>query len=418
MLKDENKINYSLSKIIGFGSRDNHSMSVNKLTGIIAYITGPYIIFYDTKKDKQVTFIINKNNKTFSCLSFNTSGSHIICAEGNSKNTEIQLYEIDSSDNTALRSTIKGHKYGIEKVKFLKNDKYAISIGDREDKTINIWNLATSDNIFSAKYSRPIIAFDICDSYLAFGGEQFLKIWTFGEPITGDTNNGSFLVNKYNIETGKLKDKIFSSAAIWEKKILLLTSDGHLAEMKYETKQISRWMHLKSDKGLAICVFDQTLVCGCSDGVVRVFKADTLDYVITLHRPPPLGKANIDSSSKKINISVTHDEKFADVISLVYNYNAEKLVALYSDKTFFIWDLKKSEKLYVYRFSTYHSGTINCMDIQTTADDVLRIATCSDDRTVKFWNLKLEDFPGVNINKGKSAVNPFRTSEVKSHCLL
>jgi WD40 repeat protein len=151
---------------------------------------------------------------------------------------------------------------------------------------------------------------------------------------------------------------------------------------------------------LTICVYDQSLVCGCSDGVIRVFKADTFEYVITLHRPPPLGKANIDSSSKKINISVTHDEKFADVIALVYNYNSEKLVALYSDKTFFIWDLKKSEKLYVYRYSTYHSGTINSMDLQTTSDDVLRIATCSDDRTVKFWNIKLEDFPGVNIHRG------------------
>jgi WD40 repeat protein len=135
--------------------------------------------------------------------------------------------------------------------------------------------------------------------------------------------------------------------------------------------------------------------------VIRVFKADTLEYVITLHRPPPLGKANIDSSSKKINISVTHDEKFADVIALVYNYNAEKLVALYSDKTFFIWDLKKSEKLYVYRYSTYHSGTINCMDLYTNNDDVLYIATCSDDKTVKFWNIKLEDFTGVNTTRGK-----------------
>jgi hypothetical protein len=41
------------------------------------------------------------------------------------------------------------------------------------------------------------------------------------------------------------------------------------------------------------------------------------------------------------------------------------------------------------------------MDIQITQDDILRIATCSDDRTVKFWNMKLEDFQGVNNNKGK-----------------
>jgi WD40 repeat protein len=245
MLKDENKINYSLTKVIGFGSKDNFNLAVNKTTGITAYITGPYIIFYDSRKDKQVSFIINKNNKTFSSLAFSTNGLSLVCAEGNSKNCEIQLYDIDVNDSTTLRSTIKGHKYGIEKIKFLKNDKYIISIGDKEDKTINIWTIASGDVIFTSKYSRPIIAFDICDNYLVFGGEQFLKIWTFGEPITGDTNTGSFLVNKYNIETGKLKDKIFSCAVIWEKKILLLTSDGHLAELKYETKQISRWMHLK-----------------------------------------------------------------------------------------------------------------------------------------------------------------------------
>jgi WD40 repeat protein len=127
-----------------------------------------------------------------------------------------------------------------------------------------------------------------------------------------------------------------------------------------------------------------------------------LDYVITLHRPPPLGKANIDSSSKKINISVTSDEKFADVIGLLYNNITEKLISIYSDKTFFIWDLKNSEKLYVYRYNTFHSGSINNMDIQITSDEIIRIATCSDDKTVKLWNLKLEDFIINNsVIKGK-----------------
>ncbi len=127
-----------------------------------------------------------------------------------------------------------------------------------------------------------------------------------------------------------------------------------------------------------------------------------MDYVITLHRPPPLGKANIDSSSKKINISVTSDEKFADVIGLLYNNITEKLISIYSDKTFFIWDLKNSEKLYVYRYNTFHSGSINNMDIQITSDEIIRIATCSDDKTVKLWNLKLEDFIINNsVIKGK-----------------
>jgi WD40 repeat protein len=245
MLKDENKIPYSLSKIIGFGSKDNYSLAVNKLTGITAHITGPYIIFYDSKKDKQVSFIINKNNKIFSTISFSNNGLYLATAEGNSRNCEIHIYEIDTADSATLKTTIKGHKYGIEKIRFFKNDKYIITVGDKEDKNINIWNALTTENIFSIKYSRPIIAFDICDNYLVFGGEQFLKIWAFGEPMTGETNTGNFLINKNNIETGKLKDKLFSCAAICDKKIMLLTSDGHLAELKSDTKQITRWMHLK-----------------------------------------------------------------------------------------------------------------------------------------------------------------------------
>ena len=95
---------------------------------------------------------------------------------------------------------------------------------------------------------------------------------------------------------------------------------------------------------------------------------------------------------KKINISVTNDEKFADVIALKYNANAEKLISIYSDKTFFVWDLKNSEKIYVFRYNTFHSGTICQMDILQTKDNIIRIATCSDDKTVRFWNFKIEDF--------------------------
>ena len=39
------------------------------------------------------------------------------------------------------------------------------------------------------------------------------------------------------------------------------------------------------------------VVCGLSDGLIRIFKSEKLDHVATLSRPPPLGKANIDSSN-------------------------------------------------------------------------------------------------------------------------
>lgn len=384
---------YSLTKVVGLGSKDNYSISVNKKTGLTAYTAGPFIIFYDIKKDKQVKIIKNKNNKIFTCIAFTDAGNILACGEGNCKNSEIVFYDTDDDEKWKIKIFIpKAHKYGIAKLKFFKNDKYLISIGDKEDKTIQIFNIVNNNEVvFTSKYNRQILSFDICTNFILLGGYQFLKIWLVDEP-----NEKKFVISKSNIELGKLKDKAFTSGVISninsDYRALLLTSDGHLVELKYSTKQISRWMHLKTDKGISLCLYDNSLVCGCSDGIIRIFKADTLEHIITLHRPPPLGKANIDSDIKKINISVTQDEKFADVTSLCYNNLCEKLISVYSDKTFFVWDLKKAEKIYVYRYNTFHSGSINNMDAQVTQDDTLRIATCSDDKTLRIWNFKLEDF--------------------------
>ena len=66
---------YSLSKVFGFGSKNNYSISYSKENGLISWIAGPYVILYDVSKDKQVSFIKNPNNKIISCLRFSDSGT-------------------------------------------------------------------------------------------------------------------------------------------------------------------------------------------------------------------------------------------------------------------------------------------------------------------------------------------------------
>ena len=59
---------YSLNRVFGFGSKNNFSLSVNNINGLIAWVSGPYVIFYDLKSDKQVSFLKNINNKKILCL--------------------------------------------------------------------------------------------------------------------------------------------------------------------------------------------------------------------------------------------------------------------------------------------------------------------------------------------------------------
>ena len=59
---------YSLFRIFGLGVKNNFSISQNNVNGLMAWVTGPYIVFYDIKTDEQVSFLKNPNNKILSCV--------------------------------------------------------------------------------------------------------------------------------------------------------------------------------------------------------------------------------------------------------------------------------------------------------------------------------------------------------------
>lgn len=82
------------------------------------------------------------------------------------------------------------------------------------------------------------------------------------------------------------------------------------------------------------------LACGCSDGIVRVFRTDTLEHIVTLPKPPPLGSANIKAGVQKIKIPAKKDSKFTDAISILIDSPKKKIVVQYSDQMVFIWDIK------------------------------------------------------------------------------
>jgi len=52
----------------------------------------------------------------------------------------------------------KVHKYGIDKLLFIKNDRYILSIGNNDDKLINIMDIHNNQNIFTSRFNRPILS--------------------------------------------------------------------------------------------------------------------------------------------------------------------------------------------------------------------------------------------------------------------
>ena len=157
-------------------------------------------------------------------------------------------------------------------------------------------------------------------------------------------------------------------------------------------------------------LYDDKIICGCTDGLIRIFDTANLKHIVTLHRPVPLGKANIDSTTKKNSLSTTSSDVFADVVALHYNKKTERLCTVYSNNVVFFWSISNLKDVTSYRNFIFQAGSINNLSIIETNDMILRIASASDDRTVFIWNFKFEDFLidvfiSNDINRGKTAAS-------------
>ena len=393
---------YSLYKIIGFGSKDNFSISKNEINGLIAWISGPYIIFYDILTDSQLFFLKNINNKIISCIQFSSNGKLFATGEGNCKNGEICLYEIfydGKIKNHKLLISYKVHKYGIDKVLFFKNDNYLLSIGNNEDEMMNIMDIKNQQIIYSYKFNRNILGVDICNDFSVICGQNFVTIYEFNFSIcnkkTNFNNISNDLLTKKKVDLSKLKDKTFVYTCIYlsiskkEQKIFFITDDCFLVELKPNNLILTRWVNLKANRGFNLTIWDKNIGCGCSDGIYRIFNIDNLNHVQTLNKPPPLGPDinNINNITQNSSSSI-----YPDIMCNLYSKFHNKLILVYSNKIFLVLDIKNKNKMNLIRYHIFQSGSIKSMDIAVDkVENIIKIATCSDDKTVIYWNLRLAE---------------------------
>ena len=163
-------------------------------------------------------------------------------------------------------------------------------------------------------------------------------------------------------------------------------------------------MNIKVPRAFGCHAKGGRLYCACSDGIIRVFSTETLQHLLSLSKPPPLGSTNLLAGNGRIKISQNKTTKFADVIACTIDHLNNRAIALYSDHMLFIWDVGALKSVTVLRSMYSHSGPIH--DIQVVSnkhqiglntkamslprceneDSLTKFVTCSSDRTIRFWN--------------------------------
>lgn len=71
-----------------------------------------------------------------------------------------------------------------------------------------------------------------------------------------------------------------------------------------------------------------------------------------------MGQTNIETGVKKIKVPNTVASKFSDVLAIISDDKRNRIIAVYSDRMVFLWDVKDSNKIQVIRTFLSHNGPI------------------------------------------------------------
>lgn len=114
----------------------------------------------------------------------------------------------------------------------------------------------------------------------------------------------------------------------------------------------------------SIAVSAKYVVCACSEGTIRLFEPGTLQYRGILPKPHPLGMDISAISSPDMIASLGTDLHYPDVVSLAYDGRTDRVTAVYSDRSMFLWDIRDMKRIGKYRSFIYHSDCIWGMEVR------------------------------------------------------
>jgi WD40 repeat protein len=178
-----------------------------------------------------------------------------------------------------------------------------------------------------------------------------------------------------------------------------VTADGFLLSFDAE-RNLDKWVDVKSS-AFSISVTDTHIACACADGIVRLFNAPTLEYISTLPRPPPFRPAGTTLQTNDSDAAAGGAKRAAsappNAIAVQMTTDNQRAGCIYSDRSFFVWDLRDVTKVCRCRAMHAHSGSIWDLDFlpspaaQRAGLPPDSFVTCGSDSTIRIWGLAPRD---------------------------
>ncbi|XP_044112329.1 WD repeat-containing protein 62 [Neovison vison] len=382
----------SLEKVLGITAQNSSGLTCDPSTGHVAYLAGCVVVILNPKENKQ-QHIFNTARKSLSALAFSPDGKYIVTGE-NGHRPAVRIWDVDEKSQVA---EMLGHKYGVACVAFSPNMKHIVSMGYQHDMVLNVWDWKKDIVVASNKVSCRVIALSFSEdsSYFVTVGNRHVRFW-FLEVSTEAKVTGTVpLVGRSGI-LGELHNNIFCGVACGRGRMagstFCVSYSGLLCQFN-EKRVLEKWINLKVSLSSCLCVSQELIFCGCTDGIVRIFQAHNLQYVTNLPKPHYLGVDVAQGLEPSFLFRRKAEAVYPDTVALTFDPIHQWLSCVYKDHSIYVWDVKDINKVGKMWSELFHSSYVWNVEVYPEFEDQRAclpsgsFLTCSSDNTIRFWNM-------------------------------
>ncbi|CAO2625976.1 WD repeat-containing protein 62 [Lemmus lemmus] len=382
----------TLEKVLGITAQNSSGLTCDPGTGQVAYLAGCVVVILNPKENKQ-QHIFNTTRKSLSALAFSPDGKYIVTGE-NGHRPAVRIWDVEEKTQVA---EMLGHKYGVACVAFSPNMKHIVSMGYQHDMVLNVWDWKKDIVVASNKVSCRVIALSFSEdsSYFVTVGNRHVRFW-FLEVSTEAKVTGTVpLVGRSGI-LGELHNNIFCGVACGRGRMagntFCVSYSGLLCQFN-EKRMLEKWINLKVSLSSCLCVSEELIFCGCTDGIVRIFQAHSLQYLANLPKPHYLGVDVAQGLDSSFLFHRKAEAVYPDTVALTFDPIHEWLSCVYKDHSIYIWDVKDINEVSKMWSELFHSSFVWNVEVYPEFEDQRAclpsgsFLTCSSDNTIRFWNM-------------------------------
>lgn len=394
-----------LKKILGLTVCSNAGLDVSSSSGVLAYPAGCTVVLFNPKKLTQ-SFLLNTAKKAITAVAYSQCGRYLATGECG-HNPSIKVWELDVNGNAnyengaagSIVAEFSGHKYAVSCVAFSPTGKYLVSVGSQHDNIVNVFDWKANLKIASNKVTAKVVAVSFSEdgNYFVTVGNRHVKYWylegsrKYKEPIPlmgrsailGELRNNDFCAVACG--KGEMSDSTYA-----------ITRNGHLVEFN-SRRLLDKWVMCRTNAANCLVTSTKYILVGCAEAIIRVFNAETLEYITTLPRTHFLGVDVAQGVHINHMMTVPQNAKYPDTIAIVYDENRSKVTSVYNDHSLYIWDLRDIRRVGKSNSFLYHSAciwgveTVPFSYLKHNVSDTLpsdSFLTCSSDDTIRVWDIE------------------------------